>query len=67
MATKKLLITYYSGSGKTEKMAEEICRGASGLGISVELKRGGKCGLDNLTEAHGIIIGSPTYFNNVAW
>ena len=67
MTTKRLLITYYSGTGKTKLMAEEICKGARRLGISVEMKRVEKCSLDNLVEADGIIIGSPTYFNNVAW
>jgi len=53
--------------GKTERMAEEIGQGARNFGVSVEIKRVEKCSLNNLAEADGIIIGSPTYFSNVAW
>lgn len=48
-------------------MAEEIGEGAEQLGIEVEVKRIEECGLDDLVEADGIVIGSPTYFSNVAW
>ena len=64
---KKLLIIYYTGSGSTGRMAEEIARGAEGLGVEVEVKRVEKCGLSDLLEADGIVVGSPTYFSNVAW
>ena len=48
-------------------MAEEIGEGAKSLGIAVETKRVEECSQDNLVEADGIVVGSPTYFNNVAW
>ena len=64
---KKLLIIYYTGSGNTGRMAEEIARGAEGLGVEVEVKRVEECGLSDLLEADGIVVGSPTYFSNVAW
>jgi NAD(P)H dehydrogenase (quinone) len=48
-------------------MAEEIGEGAEQLGVEVEVKGIEECRLDDLVEADGIVIGSPTYFSNVAW
>jgi NAD(P)H dehydrogenase (quinone) len=67
MAAKMLLIVYYTGKGSTKRMAEEIGKGAKGLGVKVEPKRVEECRLSDLVEADGIVIGSPTYFSNVAW
>jgi len=67
LATKRLLVVYYTGKGSTKRMAEEIGKGAERLGVSVEVKSVGECGLNDLAEADGIVIGSPTYFSNVSW
>jgi len=67
LEAKRLLITYYSGTGNTKRMAEEIGRGAERLEVKVEVKRVEECTLNDLVEADGIVIGSPTYFSNVAW
>lgn len=67
LATKRLLVVYYTGTGNTKRMAEEIGKGAERLGVEVEVKSVGECGLSDLAEADGIVIGSPTYFSNVAW
>jgi NAD(P)H dehydrogenase (quinone) len=67
LAVKQLLIIYYTGKGSTDKMAEMIGKGAEQEGVNTKLKRVEQCGLDDLTEADGIVIGSPTYFSNVAW
>ena len=67
MAAKRLLIIYYTVAGNTKRMAEEIGKGAELIGVSVELKRVEECRLNDLVEADGIVIGSPTYFSNVAW
>ena len=48
-------------------MAEEIGRGAEQFGVKAEVKRVEECRLNDLVEADGIVIGSPTYFSNVAW
>ena len=53
--------------GSTKRMAEEIGKGAERTGVNVELKRVEECRLNDLVEADGIVIGSPTYFSNVAW
>jgi NAD(P)H dehydrogenase (quinone) len=67
LVTKYLLITYYSGTGNTKRMAEAIAKGAEQLGINVKVKRVEDCKLNDLEKADGIVIGSPTYFSNVAW
>ena len=67
LVTKQVLITYYSGTGKTKRMAEEIVRGAEKLGVAVIVKKVEDCELNDLTEVDGIVVGSPTYFSNVAW
>lgn len=67
MANKRLLIAYYTGKGSTKKMAEAIGKGAKERGVDVKVIRVKECGINDLVEADGIIIGSPTYFSNVAW
>lgn len=64
---KSLLIIYYSERGNTKKMAEAIAGGAKQLGVEAEVKKVEECALNDLAEAGGIVIGSPTYFSNVAW
>ena len=65
--TKRLLIAYYSGTGNTRRMAEAIGKGAERLGVMVEVKRVEECSLSDLAGADGIVMGSSTYFSNVAW
>jgi len=67
LATKRLLVVYYTGTGNTKKMAEEISKGAEQLGVNVQIKSVEECELSDLAEADGIVMGSPTYFSNVAW
>jgi len=67
LATKRLLVVYYTGTGNTKKMAEEIGKGADQLGVNVQIKSVEECELSDLAEADGIVIGSPTYFSNVSW
>lgn len=67
MAVKRLLIIYYTHTGNTKLMAELIGEGAKERGVQVEIKRVEECKLDDFVEADGIVIGSPTYFSNVAW
>ena len=67
LATERLLVVYYTGTGNTKRMAEEIGKGAEQLGVNVQIKSVEECELSDLAEADGIVIGSPTYFSNVAW
>lgn len=67
LATKQLLVTYYTGTGNTKRMAEEIGKGAKRVGVKVDVRSVEECKLSDLVEADGIVVGSPTYFSNVAW
>ena len=60
-------MVYYTGTGNTKRMAEEIGKGAEQLGIIVDVKSVGECEIGELADADGIAVGSPTYFSNVAW
>ncbi len=63
----RVLISYYSRSGNTRKMAEKIRDGAEAVeGVEVELKKVKETTLDDLLDADGIILGSPTYFGVMA-
>ena len=64
---KTLVVVYYSEGGKTQRMAENISKGAKLAGVNVKLKRSEDCSIRDLTEADGIAVGSPTYFSNMAW
>jgi len=48
-------------------MAENIVEGARVSGVNVRLKRAEDCSVKDLVEADGIVVGSPTYFSNMAW
>jgi len=67
LAAKRLLVVYYTGTGNTKRMAEEIGKGAEQLGVNVQVKSVEECELSDLAAADGIVMGSPTYFSNVAW
>lgn len=65
--TKQLLIIYYTGTGKTQWMAQTIADGAREQGISVTVLPVEDCTIEDLKYPDGIVIGSPTYFSNMAW
>ncbi len=60
----KILICYFSKSGNTEKMAEEIVEGmkASKAEVEVDLKKVDEVEVKKLTDYDGIVLGSPTYY-----
>lgn len=62
----KTLIIYYSGSGNTERMSQEIAKGASKKS-EVILKKVDEAAPEDLLEADVIILGSPCYFGNMCW
>jgi len=60
----KLLILYYSQTGNTQKMARAVEEGAKSVaGVNVELKYFAKP--EELAEAEGIILGTPTYHHDM--
>jgi NAD(P)H dehydrogenase (quinone) len=62
-----LLISYYSRSGNTRKMAEKIRDGAVSVeGVEVVLQKIAETGIDDMRQADGLIFGSPTYFGVMA-
>lgn len=63
----KMLVIYYSRSGNTKKMAEEITEGVKSEGIDVRLIEVSKIKPEELRDYEGIIIGSPTYYGQMAW
>ncbi len=63
----KVLITYYSRTGNTEKMAKLIAEGVEAGGVEAVTKRVQDTIVDELAEYDGIIAGSPTYYGSMAW
>jgi NAD(P)H dehydrogenase (quinone) len=62
----KVLVIYYSESGNTKKMAEQVVEGLKRERIDFELKRAEDTKPEDLLEADAIIIGSPTYYGTMA-
>ena len=67
MATKKVLILYYSRSGNTKKMANAIAEAMKSSAINVTIEDVGKFDISLLPNYDSIVLGSPTYFSNVSW
>ncbi len=61
-----ILIVYYSKTGNTEKMALAIAEGAKEAGVDVIVKKANETANDDLLKADGIIVGSPTYYGQMA-
>ncbi len=63
----KALISYFSKTGNTKKMALYIKEGLETVdGIEVDLKSVENTTVDDLLSSDGIILGSPTYFGTMA-
>jgi NAD(P)H dehydrogenase (quinone) len=62
----KVIVIYYSRSGNTESMAKLVAEGVKSEGLEVECKKVQDTKLDDLINADGIIIGSPTYYGTMA-
>lgn len=58
----KMLIIYQSKTGNTKSMAEAVEEGVRNENVDVVRKKIEVSHVDDLLEADGIIIGSPTYF-----
>jgi NAD(P)H dehydrogenase (quinone) len=67
MSSKKVLILYYSGSGNTQRMARAIGEAMKTSTMSVTVEEVEKFDISLLPKYDGIVLGSPTYFSNVAW
>ena len=62
----KVLVAYYSRGGSTKAMAELVVEGAAEAGADVDLLPVTEVKLDGLPKYDGIVVGSPTYYGNMA-
>ncbi len=62
----KVLIAYYSKTGNTKKLAEEIGKGVKEEGVDCVIKTVSDVTKEDLISSEGIIIGSPVYFGSMA-
>ena len=64
---KKVLISYSTKGGNTEKLAKAIAEGVDSCdGFEAVLKRAKDTNPQDLVDADGIIIGSPVYFGTMS-
>jgi len=62
-----ILVVYYSMTGNTGTMAEAVAEGARSVeNVNVTIKNVDEVEKEDLIRAHGIILGSPSYYANVA-
>ncbi|MGQ0557649.1 MAG: flavodoxin family protein [Nitrospiraceae bacterium] len=63
----KVLVTYHSLSGNTERIAEAVVAGAkSASGTQVILKRVAHVTEADLLSADAVVVGSPVYWSNMS-
>ena len=62
----KGLVIYYSKSGNTKQMAEIIAKSMNETYLETDCKAVEKTKVDDLLAADAIIIGSPTYYGQMA-
>ncbi|MDX1763644.1 MAG: flavodoxin family protein [bacterium] len=62
----QVLVLYYSRSGHTRSLAEEVARGVESSGAAFLLKDTSQVKKEDFTQSAGIIAGSPVYFGVMA-
>jgi NAD(P)H dehydrogenase (quinone) len=63
----RILVTYYSITGNTEALAEAVVAGVKTVdGVECVVKTVDETTNEDWTNADGIIVGSPTYFGQMA-
>ena len=63
----KVLVMYYSKTGNTEKLAEEVSRGVEKVeNVECIMKKAEDVTADDFLSSDGIIVGSPVYFGSMA-
>ena len=67
MSSKNVLILYYSGSGNTQKVAKTVAEAMRSSGMNITLEEAEKFDVSLLPNYDCIVLGSPTYFSNMAW
>ena len=61
-----VLIVYDSGTGNTEEMAEAVAEGVRNGGGEAEIKRVKDANPEDMLDADGVIVGSPTYYGQMS-
>jgi NAD(P)H dehydrogenase (quinone) len=63
----QVLVMYYSRSGNTKRLAEELANGVKEVpGVSCLLKSTAEVTKDDFLSSDGVIAGSPVYFGGMA-
>ena len=62
----QILVLYYSKSGNTKKLADEVVQGAREVGHDVVIRSTAEVTKEDFLDASGIIAGSPVYFGVMA-
>ncbi len=63
----KILVTYHSSSGNTERMAEAVVEGARSVpNTLVVLRRVNLVTAEDLFSSDAVIVGSPVYWSNMS-
>ena len=63
----RVLIVYYSRSGNTQKMAEAVAEGASGVtGAETDVRKVSATTPEDMLAADAVIMGSPVYYGTMA-
>jgi NAD(P)H dehydrogenase (quinone) len=63
----KVLVTYHSLSGNTERMADAVAEGVKSVsGTVVILKPVGEVTAEDLFSSDAVIVGSPVYWSNMS-
>jgi NAD(P)H dehydrogenase (quinone) len=62
----KGIVVFYSKSGNTKQMAEIIAKSMNENGLETECKPVEKTKVDDLLAADALVIGSPTYYGQMA-
>jgi NAD(P)H dehydrogenase (quinone) len=63
----QVLIMYYSKTGHTKRVAEEIAKGVGEVeGVACYVKSAAEVTKDDFVAADGVIAGSPVYFGTMA-
>ncbi|NIP36435.1 MAG: flavodoxin family protein [Thermoplasmata archaeon] len=62
----KMLVTYYSRSGHTKRMAEEIANAARDAGADVDLLHVDQVDVKKFPDYDCLVVGSPTYYGTMA-
>ncbi len=63
----RILISYHSDTGNTEKVAQSVRKGAASVsGVAVTLKKAAEVKDDEIIQYDGIVFGAPVQWANVA-